>query len=113
ADLASAIHAAAIVAYTSSGATAARIARKRPRVPILATTTSVEVSPSSLPLVGRRQRALRGGAKLRGDGQARDRACAAGGVRQRRRYFGGRCRHTVGSGRDNQQSARRFGLLTP
>ena len=44
ADLASAIHAAAIVAYTSSGATAARIARKRPRVPILATTTSVEVS---------------------------------------------------------------------
>jgi len=44
ADLASAIHAAAIVAYTSSGTTAARIARKRPRVPILATTTSVEVS---------------------------------------------------------------------
>jgi len=44
ADLASAIHAAAIVAYTSSGATAGRIARKRPRVPILATTTSVEVS---------------------------------------------------------------------
>jgi pyruvate kinase len=44
ADLASAIHAAAIVAYTSSGATAARIARKRPRVPILATTPSLEVS---------------------------------------------------------------------
>ncbi len=44
ADLASAIGAAAIVAYTSSGATAARVARKRPRVPILATTTSVEVS---------------------------------------------------------------------
>jgi pyruvate kinase len=44
ADLASATHAAAIVAYTSSGTTARRIARKRPRVPILATTTSVEVS---------------------------------------------------------------------
>jgi len=44
ADVASAINAAAIVAYTSSGATAGRIARKRPRVPILATTTSVEVS---------------------------------------------------------------------
>src|SRR5262245_44858210 len=44
ADLASAIHAAAIVAYTSSGTTAARVARKRPRVRILATTTSVEVS---------------------------------------------------------------------
>src|SRR5215510_2888850 len=44
ADLASVIHAAAIVAYTSSGTTAGRIAHKRPRVPILATTTSVEVS---------------------------------------------------------------------
>ena len=44
ADLASAIHAAAIVAYTSSGTTAGRIARKRPRVPILALTTSVEIS---------------------------------------------------------------------
>jgi pyruvate kinase len=44
ADLASAIRAAAIVAYTSSGTTAARIARKRPKVPILATTPSVEVS---------------------------------------------------------------------
>jgi hypothetical protein len=31
-------------AFTASGATAGRIARKRPRVPILATTTSVEVS---------------------------------------------------------------------
>jgi len=44
ADLASAIHAAAIVAFTSSGATAARIAGKRPTVPILAATPSVEVS---------------------------------------------------------------------
>jgi pyruvate kinase len=44
ADLASVIHAAAIVAFTASGATAARIAGKRPRVPILAATTSVEVS---------------------------------------------------------------------
>ncbi len=44
ADLASAIRAAAIVAYTASGTTAARVARKRPRVRILATTTSVEVS---------------------------------------------------------------------
>lgn len=44
ADLATAIRAAAIVAYTSSGATAGRIARRRPRVPILATTMSVDVS---------------------------------------------------------------------
>src|SRR5215469_16938216 len=44
ADLASVIHAAAIVAFTASGATAGRIAGKRPRVPILAATTSVEVS---------------------------------------------------------------------
>jgi pyruvate kinase len=44
ADLASVIRAAAIVAYTSSGTTAARIARKRPKVPIVATTPSVEVS---------------------------------------------------------------------
>jgi pyruvate kinase len=44
ADLASATDAAAIVAYTASGTTAARVARKRPRVPILATTTSLEVS---------------------------------------------------------------------
>ena len=38
ADLAKAIHAPAIVAFTSSGTTAARIARKRPAVPILAIT---------------------------------------------------------------------------
>lgn len=44
ADLASVIHAAAIVASASSGATAKRVAHKRPRVPILATTTSVDVS---------------------------------------------------------------------
>jgi pyruvate kinase len=44
AGLASAIRAAAIVAYTASGTTAARVARKRPGVPILATTTSIDVS---------------------------------------------------------------------
>ena len=44
ADLACAIHAAAIVAYTSSGASAARIARKRPAVPTLALTPSLDVS---------------------------------------------------------------------
>jgi len=44
ADLASAIHAAAIVAYTSSGSTAARIARRRPALPTLALTPSVAVS---------------------------------------------------------------------
>jgi pyruvate kinase len=38
ADLAKAINAPAIVAFTSSGTTAARIARKRPAVPILAIT---------------------------------------------------------------------------
>jgi pyruvate kinase len=44
ADLAEAIHCPAIVAYTSSGTTAARIARKRPAVPILAITPSLKVS---------------------------------------------------------------------
>src|SRR5215469_16431755 len=44
ADLAAVIQAAVIVAFTASGATAARIAGERPRVPILAATTSVAVS---------------------------------------------------------------------
>lgn len=44
ADLAAAIDAAAIVAYTARGTTAGRIARKRPRVPILAITISIEVA---------------------------------------------------------------------
>ena len=44
ADLASSIHAAAIVAYTSSGTTAARIARKRPALPTLAITPNRDVS---------------------------------------------------------------------
>ena len=38
AELAQAVHAKAIVAYTLSGTTAARVARKRPAVPILALT---------------------------------------------------------------------------
>jgi pyruvate kinase len=38
ADLAAALHASAIVAFTSSGTTAARIARKRPKVSLLAIT---------------------------------------------------------------------------
>lgn len=44
ADLAEVIHAPAIVAFTSSGTTAARIARKRPSVPILAMTPDQAVS---------------------------------------------------------------------
>jgi pyruvate kinase len=44
ADLAEAIHASAIVAFTSSGTTAARIARKRPKVAILAITPDQQVS---------------------------------------------------------------------
>jgi pyruvate kinase len=44
ADLASAIDATAIVAFTSSGTTAARIARKRPKVSILAVTPDQRVS---------------------------------------------------------------------
>lgn len=44
ADLASVVHAKAIVAYTSSGTTAARVARKRPSLPILVITPSREVS---------------------------------------------------------------------
>jgi pyruvate kinase len=44
ADLAEAIHASVIVAFTSSGTTAARIARKRPKVAILAITPDQRVS---------------------------------------------------------------------
>jgi pyruvate kinase len=44
ADLASSINAKAIVAYTSSGTTAARVARKRPSLPILAITPDTAVS---------------------------------------------------------------------
>ncbi len=44
ADLAKAINASAIVGFTSSGTTAARIARKRPAVPILAITPHENVS---------------------------------------------------------------------
>lgn len=44
ADLAEVIHAAAIVAFTSSGTTAARIARKRPAVSVLAITPDTAVS---------------------------------------------------------------------
>ena len=44
ADLAAALHASAIVAFTSSGTTAARIARKRPKVSILAITPDRRVS---------------------------------------------------------------------
>ena len=44
ADLAHVTRAAAIVAFTSSGTTAARIARKRPEVPILAVTPDERVS---------------------------------------------------------------------
>jgi pyruvate kinase len=44
ADLAAAIHASAIVAFTSSGTTAARIARKRPMVAVLAITPDQRVA---------------------------------------------------------------------
>jgi pyruvate kinase len=44
ADLAAAIQASAIVSFTSSGTTAARIARKRPSVAILAVTPNQTVS---------------------------------------------------------------------
>jgi pyruvate kinase len=44
ADLAAVIGASAIVAFTSSGTTAARIARRRPKVPILAITPDQSVS---------------------------------------------------------------------
>ncbi|NPU69724.1 pyruvate kinase [Bradyrhizobium sp. 83012] len=44
ADLASAIHAKAIVAYTSSGTSASRVARKRPSLPILAITPNEDTS---------------------------------------------------------------------
>ena len=43
-DLATAIHSKAIVAYTSSGTTAARVARKRPSQPILAITPDLATS---------------------------------------------------------------------
>ncbi|PPQ34692.1 pyruvate kinase [Rhodoblastus acidophilus] len=44
ADLAEAIDAPVIVAFTSSGTTAARIARKRPVLPILAITPNISIS---------------------------------------------------------------------
>jgi pyruvate kinase len=44
ADLADVIEASAVVAFTSSGTTAARIARKRPNVPILAVTPHADIS---------------------------------------------------------------------
>ncbi len=44
ADLARAIQASAIVAFTSSGNTASRIARKRPNIPILAITPNLSVA---------------------------------------------------------------------
>jgi pyruvate kinase len=44
ADLAEAIEAPVIVSFTSSGTTAARIARKRPPVPILAITSDMSIS---------------------------------------------------------------------
>jgi pyruvate kinase len=44
ADLANVIDASVIVAYTSTGTTAARIARKRPKVPILALTPNLDAS---------------------------------------------------------------------
>lgn len=44
ATLAEAVHASAIVAYTESGTTAARVARKRPAVPILALTPNLATS---------------------------------------------------------------------
>jgi pyruvate kinase len=44
AELAQAVHASAIVTYTLSGTTAARVARKRPAVPILALTPDLGTS---------------------------------------------------------------------
>ncbi|MCE4225566.1 pyruvate kinase [Methylobacterium sp. C25] len=44
AGLAEAVNAVAIVAYTSSGTTAARVARKRPKAPILALTPNLATS---------------------------------------------------------------------
>jgi pyruvate kinase len=43
-DLADTIEAAVIVAFTSSGTTASRIARRRPKVPIIAVTPDEQVS---------------------------------------------------------------------
>ncbi len=44
AQVAATIHAAAIVSYTTSGSTALRAARERPRVPILALTSRIEAA---------------------------------------------------------------------
>ena len=57
ADLARAIQASAIVAFTSSGTTASRIARKRPNVPILAITPNSRCATHEPPL-GRPQRSF-------------------------------------------------------
>ncbi len=44
ADLAVSIGACAVVAFTSSGTTAARVARRRPELPILAMTPNLQVA---------------------------------------------------------------------
>jgi hypothetical protein len=59
ADLARAIQASAIVAFTSSGTTASRIARKRPNVPICDHTESQRRSTHE-PALGRTERSLSG-----------------------------------------------------
>ena len=82
ADLARVTGAAAIVAFTSSGTTAARIARKRPEVPILAVTPEEPVSRQPRPALGGPQRSLRQRELVRRHQPARRIARPLGGVRQ-------------------------------
>ena len=56
ADVANMIGATAIVAFTSRGTTAYRIARKRPEVQILSATTDISHRAPPCPLMGRPQR---------------------------------------------------------
>ncbi len=72
ADLATMIGASAILAFTSSGTTATRIARKRPKVLILAITPEERVSRQLCLLWGRPRHEVPQHKLLRGDGRTRD-----------------------------------------
>ena len=107
-----AIHAAAIVAFTSSGTTAARIARKRPRVPILAITPSEQVSRRLCLLWGAHSVLSERRPELRGNGRARDADRAREEFAATDRYHRRGRRHSVRPGRHDQQPARRPDWLT-
>ena len=110
ASLADAVGAAAIVAYTLSGTTAARVARKRPAVPILALTPDLADLAAPLPALGRAQRPVGRGELLRGDGGGRRQPRGGRGIRQAQRSRGRGGRHPLRRCRKHQQHPDRPGL---